>query len=107
MKINPVAIQTYQQTTLREKPTAHQAEDPQAQAAARTTIAPQNEGTDARMAVKPSSGNYADFLTTEEKSALDLLFSKFKDSAKFGPGYSRDAGNDTESNLGQVIDVKV
>ena len=110
MKINPVAIQSYQQAIRREDATASQKPDDHqvADAGERVQIAPQNEGAESRVAVRASVGNYADMLTPEEKSALDLLFSRFRDADRFGSGYRHGAPADENENLlGGMIDVKV
>lgn len=109
MKINPVAIQSYQQISQRDRTAARPNIDDQARASeSKATITPQESDAGSRIAVKPVSGNYAEFLTVEEKNALDLLFSRFKDSSKFGPGYARDAAAGSDNSLlGGTIDVKV
>ena len=110
MKINPVAIQSYQQAIRREDAAASQKPDENqvADAGKKVQIAPQNEGAESRVAVRASVGNYADTLTPEEKSALDLLFSRFRDAERFGPGYRTGAPTDNEDGLlGGMIDVKV
>ena len=110
MKLTPVAIQSYQQAIRREDTAASQEPDDNqvADAGKRVQISPQNEGDESRVAVRASVGNYADTLTPEEKSALDLLFSRFRDSERFGPGYRTDVPTDNEEGLlGGMIDVKV
>ncbi|MCK4573323.1 MAG: hypothetical protein KAU36_03085 [candidate division Zixibacteria bacterium] len=108
MEINPVAIQSYQQTNQQEKPVSRPVEESKSQAAEQAAASRQTEETsESKLSVKPASGNYADFLTTEEKNALDLLFSRYKDSGKFGPGYNRTSSHEADSGLGSVIDVKV
>ena len=110
MKVNPVAIQSYQQAVRREDSTAlkpgekNEASD----SGKNIKISPQNEGVESRVAVKARVGNYADVLTPEEKNALDLLFSRFRDADRFGSGYRHGAPADENENLlGGMIDVKV
>ncbi|UCG61954.1 MAG: hypothetical protein JSV52_01295 [Candidatus Zixiibacteriota bacterium] len=110
MKINPIAIQSYQQAVRRDEKPALQTQnnDQAATAPAKVKIAPQNEGAESRVAVRAHVGNYADILTPEEKNALDLLFSKFRDAERFGPGYRvGDIVEDDDSLLGGIIDLKV
>ena len=109
MKINPVAIQSYQQLERRDRP----AETAIGHAGTPTvdekiTIAPQSAESTSRLAVKPPSGDYADLLTAEERQALDLLFRRFNDPARFGPGYMRQVDTAGETTLvGRIVDVKV
>ena len=110
MKVNPVAIQSYQQAIRRDDKVAPEGQDNNqaVDAGKKVKIAPQNEGIESRVAVKARVDNYADILTAEEKNALDLLFSRFRDSERFGPGYRVDASQDTDDNLiGGMIDIKV
>ncbi len=105
MKINPVAIQNYQQIPRRENPTAPQADGANsATVDQRLVIEPQTESTTSRLAVKAPDGNYADFLTLEERKALELLFSRFKYGARAG-AVAETPANDAA--LGRLIDVKV
>lgn len=110
MKVNPVAIQSYQQAIRRDEKVAPQTQDNSQAVSAgnKVKIAPQNEGTESRVAIRAHVDNYADILTPEEKNALDLLFSRFRDSERFGPGYRVDAATEGEDNmLGGIIDIKV
>lgn len=109
MTINTVGIQSYRQVSQQENPLASpttKGEKPQI-AEKRVIISPQNEAAGSKLAVKADVRNYADFLTPEEKSALDILFSRFKDKNRFGPGYQKDTGvhSDNEA-LGNLIDFK-
>ncbi len=110
MKINPVAIQSYEQTVRRDDASTRQlTQENQADTAAKkVNISPQNAGEESRVSVRASVSNYADILTPEEKNALDILFSRFRDSSRFGPGYQQDSQVDSESSLlGGMVDVKV
>ncbi len=109
MKVNPVGIQSYQQIESRNA-SAHEqvAKKQSSEAEAVVTIAPQKSQVTSRLAVKAPQGNYADFLTPEEKNALEILFKRFNDPARFGPAYQREADAAGEHPLvGQFIDVKV
>ena len=73
MKINPVAIQSYQQVDRQER-TAQRPADNASQAARETvTIKPQSQTEPSRMAVNATGVNYAENLTSEERQALELL----------------------------------
>lgn len=108
MKVNPVAIQSYQQAVRRDDAVAPKTSDRNeaTQQGKSVKISPQNEGAESRVAVRARVGNYADILTPEEKNALDLLFSRFRDSDRFGPGYQRAAADD-DNLIGGIIDLKV
>lgn len=115
MKINPVAIQTYQQISKQEQrqPLPQKDTEPLPKKnSLRTdesvTISPGDQPAGSRLAVKAPSSSYADLLTTSEKQALDLLFSRFRDSERFGPGYRQETAEESvPSRLGQIIDIKV
>ena len=108
MKVNPVAIQTYQQL-VQQQP--RQAEtEPQADRAGRPAVeSPRDTATlsagTSRLAVKGPSGTYADYLTPEEKEALDVLFSRYRGN-RFARTDSADSPAEPPA-LGQVIDIKV
>ena len=105
MKVNPVGINTYQNLTNQEK-TAQKPVDglaPQSQPAVSSA-----EAKTSRLAVKAPSGSYADMLSVEEKQALDLLFSRFKDNERFGAVYQAKAETTAKvETLGRIIDIKV
>ena len=108
MKINPTAIQSYQQ--LGQRPTHRPAEQQkQAEMLERgVTITPQANETRSELAIKAPEGSYADFLTDGEKAALDLLFQRFGDSGRFGSAFAGDGGESgATKTLGKLIDVKV
>jgi len=109
MKINPVGIQTYQQVNHRERPTGPTVDsDVKPNKDKSISIAPQSETTGSKLAVKAPRGSYTEFLSPEEKQAMDLLFSKYRNSERFGNGYQRDGGNSAiKSSLGNMVDVKV
>ena len=109
MKINPIGIQSYQQTAQQPRHSAI-GSDPSGQTvdSSKVSIPVQEEAGTSRLAVKLPNENYGKFLSTEERQTLDLLFSRFRDASRFGAGYTRDmeAGN-TGQTLGQVVDLKV
>ncbi len=109
MKINPLGIQSYQQLERRDGPagaTADSGKLPKADGS--VTISPQAAGAGSRLAVKAPKGDYTEFLTPEERSALEILFRRFNDPARFGPAYQREADTAGENAMvGHFIDVKV
>jgi hypothetical protein len=109
MKINAAAIQSYQQITRQNRPGFEQAEQSTKPTAEKiVTIRPQEAEQPSRLAVQATKGNYSEFLTTEESQAMELLFSKFKDSDRFGPSYQRGLDSDDSRNpVGRLVDVKV
>ena len=110
MKINPIGISSYQQLTgqeARRKSVAAE-NDQTGQSKATVAIPPQSETQSSRLAVKVEGGSYAEFLSPEEKGALDLLFNRFSDRSRFGQRYNhRTAADDDNGQLGKVIDLKV
>lgn len=109
MKINPIGINSYQQLTgqdaSRKPSTEKKAEVSLAQST--VLITPKSEATSSRLAVKAEAGSYADFLSPEEKNALELLFSRYTDRGRFGPSYNRNATEQEDSaRLGNVLDLK-
>ncbi len=110
MQVNPIGIQSYQQVTQRENSPASQAEgkDKSQKSPSKVTITPHDELAGSKMAVKAPRGTYADALTDVEKKALDLLFSRFRGSGRFGPGYAAGTATDDDARLvGNMVDVKV
>ena len=110
MKINPIGIQSYQQLTNRQNQSAQKLQDEKASLVTdnKVTIDPQQEDAGSRLAVKANSGSYADYLSPEEKNALDLLFSKFKNTERFGGSYqSEQSPVSKKQSLGNTIDIKV
>jgi len=109
MKINPVGIQSYQQLTGHDRAASRPESGPKTDKAdPRVSITPHDTERVSALAVKPTGSDFSQFLSDEEKSALELLFNRFKDQDRFGAGYR----NDTQStmrqgNLGSVVDVKV
>ena len=108
MKINPVAIQSYQQATRQNRPDQPTAQQTASQAPETVAIRPQDESQPSRLAVRATPGNYAQYLSSEERQALDLLFARFKDTGRFGSAYTG-GGVSTEeaATLGRTIDIKV
>ncbi len=108
MKVNPIGIQAYEQLTQREQaPGAPGEKQVQSTPEKPVHITPQAEAASSKLAVKAPAGSYADFLSPEEKQALDLLFSRFRDSGRFGAGYAKDNSSAAETvTVGNLLDVK-
>lgn len=109
MKINPTAIQTYQQVT--HRPLARPAQDQQGAESVEQrnlTITPQETTAGSELAVKAPEGTYAQYLSDAEKAALDMLFERFADSGRFGAAFTRSSDEASQGKtLGKLIDVKV
>ncbi|MEA3297378.1 MAG: hypothetical protein U9R56_05890 [candidate division Zixibacteria bacterium] len=109
MQVKSVGIQHYQQLAGREKASVPSADnnDKTQKTSPDVTIVPQDETSGSRLAVQAPHGSYAEALTEAEKKALDILFSRFKDGGRFGPGYNRASSSDGDSGpLGNFVDVK-
>ncbi len=108
MKVNQIGIQSYQQLNRRDN-AAIQKENSSARGTDSTlVIEPQVESSTSKLAIKAPDNSYAEYLTADEKRALDLLFSRFKDTGRFG-AYSpaENENTATDATLGRIIDVKV
>jgi len=104
MKINSIGIQSYQEMVRRDN--AAQRPDLNAEtkkADGKVAIEPHNRATRSQMAVKAPKGSYSEFLSVEERQALELLFSRFKGNENVAA--SADAGSKAPT-LGAWIDVK-
>ena len=107
MKINPIGIQSYQQIGQQNSKPAQRTESEETRVQSnKLQITPQ-EKTESKLAVEGPKGSFAEFLSTEERAALDLLFTRFRDSDRFGPGFKRDASAESTETIGRVVDVKV
>ncbi len=109
MKINPVGIQSYQQLERHDGPAGTATDAGKLRKSENlVSISPQAAGVGSRLAVKAPKGDYTEFLTPEERSALEILFRRFNDPARFGPAYQREADTAGENAMvGHFIDVKV
>ena len=109
MKINPLGVQSYQQLARREQtetvPKDNKAAEPGNQTMA---IRPQSESAGSRISVSATRGSFAEHLSPEEKQALEILFTRFKQTERFGPSYRKESAPANEnSTLGGMLDVKV
>ena len=108
MKINPVAIQSYQQISKQNRPVSHEDAEATRVAAGTVEIQPQEKDGSSKLAVKANVENYAKLLSPEEQQAMELLFGKFNDTGRFGAAYNADpTAADEPGPLGRIIDVKV
>ncbi len=108
MKVNPIGIQTYQQLNRKDNQTNIPVAEKQTNAVDRKlSISPQEEISPSKLAVKANSGDYAQYLSPEERNALDILFARYKETGRFGQTYQKDANQSGNNNLGRTIDVKV
>jgi len=104
MKVNPIGIQSYQQINRNDRQPQIEKETPFQLPGDKVTIQPQDEVSQSKVAVKAKVESYDAMLSPQEKQALDLLFSRFKESGRFG--YSGTEETDSKS-LGNFVDVKV
>ena len=108
MKVNPIGIQTYQQLNRKDNQTNLPVAEQQTKAVDKQlSISPQEKISQSKLAVKANSGDYSQYLTPEERNALDILFARYKETGRFGPTYQKDANQSVGNNLGRTIDVKV
>ncbi len=109
MKINPLGLQSYQQLAGRKQQAPVQVQPEDARAVDTSmTIKPQETSAHSELAVKAPEGNYSNFLSPEEKSALEMLFRRYADSGRFGSAFNRDAeSQNSQQAIGRVVDVKV
>ncbi len=109
MKINPIAIQNYQTPTRRDNAAAvkpEQQEQPGSNLAS-VRIDPQLQTQPSRLAVQPQQINRAANLSPEEQRAVELLFSRFRDTSRFGAGYGTKAVEQSdEPGVGNLVDLK-
>jgi len=110
MKINPIGVQSYQNLARRDNPAAVKpdGQDQSAKTVDALSIAPQEQPERPRMAVRPIQASYADNLSPEEQRAMELLFSRFHDTSRFGPGYAKDsqAAPTDDPGVGNLVDLK-
>lgn len=104
MKVNSIGIQSYQQIPKRDDAAAQAAREQEQ--AATVTIEPKSPVSTSSLAIKSKSGNYADSLSNEERRAMELLFSRFKDSGRFGMN-GRPETDNSDAGLGQIVDIKI
>ena len=109
MKINPIAIQNYQTPTRRDNSVAvkPEAQEQPGASPASVKINPQEQAQRSRLAVQPQEINRAANLSPEERRAVELLFSRFRDVSRFGAGYSTKADEKSdEPGVGNLVDLK-
>ncbi len=104
MKINSIGIQSYQEMVRRDNVAKQPPPNTETkQANEKVAIEPHNRATRSQMAVKAPKGSYAEFLSVEERQALELLFSRFRGNENA----ANSSGSGVEvPTLGAWIDVK-
>jgi len=107
MKINPIGIQSYQQLNRQSQPQAPAPKADNAGVEKSVLIEPQTSLKKSAVAIKGPSGNYAQYLSVEERQALDLLFARYADSSRFGAKFAADGETADSPALGSIVDVKV
>jgi hypothetical protein len=108
MKVNPLGIQSYQSVNRQDRPPASPlSTGTDARGDQKVVIEPQSTLQKSALSVKVPQGTYANYLSSAERQALDMLFDKFRDTSRFSAtagGTETDSG---EQSLGRVVDVKV
>lgn len=109
MKINPLGVQSYQQLARKDQAETVSKENKAARTDNRmAAISPQSEAGGSRISVSAARGSFAEQLSVEERQALDILFTRFKQTDRFGPSYRKESAQPNEtSTLGGMLDVKV
>mgnify|MGYP001110121339 CR=1 FL=1 len=107
MKVNPIGIQSYQQLNRQNQPQTPVEKADDSSTKESVLIEPQTSLKKSAVAVKGPSGNYAQYLSPEERQALDLLFSRYADSGRFGAGFEADKEAVDNPIVGSIVDVKV
>lgn len=110
MKVNPLGIQSYQHLNRQDRSQAQPADakKPGSETVRggerKVMIEPQNRLTTSAISVKAPDRSYAENLSQEERQALELLFSRFRDASRFVSDTGDKSG---EAGIGQVVDIKV
>jgi len=106
MKINPLGIQSYQELIRRDNPATQQqqAASEVQQTTERVSFEAGGAANASRMAVRAEKGSFDEFLSVEERQALDLLFSRFRGHERFVTETADDTGS--TNAVGAWIDVK-
>jgi hypothetical protein len=111
MKVSNLPIQPQPGSVRNDRLTQRTPSDAYAQAersAEKIAIRPQPEQASSALAVSAPKGSFSEFLSVDEKKALDMIFAKYNDPSRFGQAYNRDSTTTTESStVGRIIDVKV
>jgi len=107
MKINTIVINAYQNLNHQNK-MADRKEPDAASLPTPANLVETTEAQSSRLAIKAPSGSYADLLSVEEKQALEVLFSRFRDNNRFAAvGQAESDTGARENMLGRIIDIKV
>lgn len=114
MRINPAGIQVYQQQTetdrakrmTRDQAPAKQAETTETTETTETSSTSSAHRSLSSVAVNAGEHVSKDNLSGEERAALDMLFSRFADNARFQSA-RQGVQSSEDVRPGQVIDIKV
>ncbi len=109
MRINPAGIQIYQQQSEAEKLQRMTRDNAKVKEAAEATVpqkARETERSLSSISVKANENISKDALSSEERAALDLLFSRFANNARFQTA-RQGIQPDDDVRPGQLIDIKV
>ncbi len=109
MKINPVAVQSYRQVARHDRPAGAEAlAHPEQQTGRNVTIPPQQAGAGPRLAVPTPRSDYSEFLTPEERNALEVLFRRFRYDGGGRPvGVKNESLGGDSPPVGGIVDIKV
>lgn len=109
MKINPLGVQTYQQLARKDQADTVSKDTKAVESGNRmAAITPQSETSGSRISISAAKGSFSEQLSAEERQALEILFTRFKQTDRFGPSYrSQSAPPNETSTLGGMLDVKV
>ena len=104
MKINPVGINAYRQATEQVRPdhrTENQSEVTTGKTAEKNAVKLSFPSAESRpgskLAVKLANADFVQYLSDEEKKAMQMVFEKFGDGSALKPG----------ETLGRFVDVKI
>ena len=108
MRINPAGIQIYQQQTDTERLQRLNREQAQVKEADTAATPRTAEAKRSLSDISVPAGEHVskDFLSDEERAALDMLFSRFANNSRFQSARHGVAPNE-DVRPGQVIDIKV
>jgi hypothetical protein len=111
MKVSNLPIQPQPGSTRNDRLTQRTPTDAYSQperSAETVSIRPQPEKAVSALAISAPKGSFSEFLSVDEKKALDMIFAKYNDPSRFGQAYNRDSSATTETaTVGRIIDVKV
>ena len=105
MKVNSVGIDAYRQTM--EKPQVNKQavadRQQQVEKTQKVQVPVQTNKVSSKLGVKLQAGTFDDMLSDEERQAIEMVFSRFRNIAG---SYTNDGTNES-STLGNFVDVKL